>query len=115
MALYAAIAVVVFVIVGIIAWKLIGTGPQVGYVQISATPWAEIQSVQTDAGKPVELTGQTPLQAALPPGTYEVTLKSGSRVEKVTVEVKAGEVSSKSVVFPDFKVDSVVDELVSKY
>jgi len=115
MALYAGIAVLVLVLAGFVAWKFLATGPQVGYVQISSTPWAEIQSVQTDAGKPVELTGQTPLQAGLPPGTYVFTLKSNKNVEKVTVEVKAGEVSSKSVVFSNFKVDNVVDELVSKY
>jgi serine/threonine protein kinase len=115
LAIYAGIGVLVVALAGFAAWRFLATGPQVGYVQISSTPWADIQSVETDSGNPVDVKGQTPLQVALPPGKYVFDLKSGKQEQKVTVEVSLGKASAVSYVFPDVKVDSVVNELVSKY
>jgi serine/threonine protein kinase len=116
-ALYAGIGVLVIALAGFAAWRFMktGTGGGVGYVQLSSTPWAEIQSVETDSGKPVDVKGQTPLQVALPPGKYVVSLASNGHVEKVPFSVEAGKPNEVNFKFPDFKVDSVVNELVSKY
>jgi hypothetical protein len=59
-ALYAGVSVLVLVLAAVAAWHFLGTGARVGYVQLSSTPWAEIQSIKTAAGKAVHLTGQTP-------------------------------------------------------
>jgi hypothetical protein len=121
MALWAGIALLAVAIAVVAIWLSAHRGgPTVltpGYVQVTASPWADVVSVRTGAGKSVDIGGfkQTPVQLELPPGEYVLELKSGGAVERENVSVKAGESQRVHHTFSQVNVDALVDELVSTH
>ena len=105
--------VVVTLLIG--AWRFLGHGGERGIVELNATPWADVVSVETISGEHLTVTGQTPLQLSLPANEYVIQLKRGDVIQRTSVAVKPGEMATINFTFPEVKVDEVVDELVSKY
>jgi eukaryotic-like serine/threonine-protein kinase len=89
-----------------------GTSPT-GWVEINAVPWADILEVETAEGKPLNISGQTPVEISLPSGHYRITLRYGGYTRQVEVAVQPGAVSSADYTFPEVKIDEVVDGLLS--
>ena len=115
-ALWVGVGIVVLALAAVGAWRLLTPGVATpGYAQVTAVPWAEVVSVETTDGKNLNIRGTTPLSVELPPGEYVFGLKSGQAVQKVTVVVKAGQVSQAHFTPPGMNVDAVVDELLSQY
>lgn len=115
-ALWVGVGVVVLALAAVGGWRLFTSGGATpGYAQLTAVPWAEVVSVQTKDGKNLNIRGTTPLSLELPPGEYVFELKSGQAVQKVTVVVKAGQVSQAHFTSPGMNVNAVVDELLSQY
>jgi hypothetical protein len=103
-------------IAGYAAWRLIRGGAAAdGYVELTAAPWAEIVSVQTNDGKTLNVKGETPVRLELPPGEYVIELKKDQAVKKVTAVVRSGEISQVNCSFPEVNVNALVDELVANY
>lgn len=101
---------------GVGAWRLFKPGVSApGYARLTASPWAEIVSVQTTAGQKLDVKGQTPLELELPPGEYVVELKNDQGAGKVSFVVKSGEVSPVNCAISGVDVNALVDELVSSY
>jgi len=114
-ALWAASAVVVVLLVSLGAWYSRAGRNAPGVVELTAAPWAEVTGVSTKKGERLNITGQTPLQIALPPGNYIIKLKNGSATGELEVAAKPGEVSRVSYTFPEVKIDDLVQNVVSQY
>lgn len=111
----AAVVVVVVVIAAVFGtWYWMGRNA-FGYVDLTATPWAEVTSVSSAKGKNMNVTGETPMRIKLPPGKYSVSLKQGQTARTVEVNVEQGKVSPCNYTFPETKVDDLVQEIVSAY
>jgi serine/threonine protein kinase len=104
----------VLALAGVGIWYLRSRNVQ-GYVQLTATPWGQVTGVNTAKGEHLNVTGQTPLQLALPPGRYVIELKSGSTTGKVEVSVERGKVSTVTYTFPAVKINDLVQKIVSQY
>jgi serine/threonine protein kinase len=116
LALWAALGVFVLALVGIGTWRYLASNPNAsGYLQLTAAPWAQVVSVRTARGDRLNITGETPLQMALPPGQYVIELKNGEATGKLNVAVESGKVSSVNYTFPQVKIDDLVRDLVSHY
>lgn len=115
-ALWAGAGLLVVALAGFGIWRFLSGGASgAGYAQVTASPWAEIVSVQNKEGKALNVKGSTPIELELPPGEYVIELKNDQAVGKVNVVVKTGEVSQVNYTFPEVNVNAIVDELVSKY
>ena len=86
-----------------------------GYVQLTAAPWGEVANVSNAKGQQLNITGQTPLQIALPPGRYVIELKNGRSNCKLEAAVQRGAISAYSCNFPEVKVDDLVQKVLSAY
>ena len=85
--------------------------PAPGTVALTSSPWAEVVKVER-GGQPVQVAGQTPMMLELPPGEYEIELKSGEATETLKLTVKAGETQAVHYTFPQLKVDQAVEEVL---
>jgi tetratricopeptide (TPR) repeat protein len=86
-----------------------------GFIQLTAAPWGEVASVSNAKGEHLKITGETPLQVMLPPGRYVIELKNGQSNCKVEASVEGGSVSAYSCVFPEVKIDDLVQKVLSAY
>jgi len=112
------IAVAAILVVAAIAftafWMSHGRGGSASaYIQLTAAPWGEVASVSNEKGEHLNITGETPLQVALPPGRYVIELKNGQNNCKVDASVERGSVSAYSCVFPEVKIDDLVQRALS--
>ena len=112
------IAVAAILVVAAIAftafWTSHGRGSSASaYIQLTAAPWGEVASVSNEKGEHLNITGETPLQVALPPGRYVIELKNGQNNCKVDASVERGSVSAYSCVFPEVKIDDLVQRALS--
>ena len=89
-------------------------GRGTGYVRLTAVPWAQVVSIRTAKGKPLGITGETPVRVSLPRGQYIIELKNGEATEEEKVEVEAGKTYSVNHTFRKVKVDELVEELLSQ-
>jgi serine/threonine-protein kinase len=114
---WAGVGMVVLLVAAGIAWQLFFRPVEPGFVQLTAIPWAEIQSVKNAKnGERIDVSGQTPLQLALAPGSYVIELRSSSQeVAEVPFEVKAGQIVQKTYAFPTVKVEALIDDLLFNY
>jgi hypothetical protein len=95
-------------------WTSHGRGSSASaYIQLTAAPWGEVASVSNEKGEHLNITGETPLQVALPPGRYVIELKNGQNNCKVDASVERGSVSAYSCVFPEVKIDDLVQRALS--
>ncbi len=85
--------------------------PAPGTVALTSSPWAEVVKVER-GGQPLEIAGQTPMMLELPPGEYEIELKSGEAIETLKLTVKAGAAQTVHYTFPQLKVDQAVEEVL---
>jgi hypothetical protein len=107
---------VVAVIVLTVFWTRHGGGGSAsGYIQLTAAPWGEVASVSNEKGEHLNITGETPLQVSLPPGRYVIELKNGQSNCKVEASVERGSISAYSCVFPEVKIDDLVQKVLSAY
>jgi hypothetical protein len=83
-------------------------------VRLTATPWAEVTAIQKSDGRRLSVTGQTPMQLRLPPGSYQIELRKNSVVGKESVTVKAGEIHSVNHSFPEVKTDDLVEKALAE-
>ncbi len=77
------LAAAVLVLIGVILWSFRAVpNVQTGFLQLNATPFAEVVRVVPEQGKPVSLPSgshETPLRVdGLAPGNYQVTFKAAS-------------------------------------
>jgi len=86
-----------------------------GYVQLTAAPWGQVVSVTDAGGKNLNVTGQTPLRLVLPAGRYLIVLKNGQASCKVDAAVERRLVSTYGCVFPEKKVEDLVQEVLGAY
>ncbi|MGH9713119.1 MAG: protein kinase domain-containing protein [Candidatus Acidiferrales bacterium] len=86
-----------------------------GYIQLTAAPWGQVASVSNAKGERLNITGETPLQVALPPGHYVIELRNAQASCKVEAAVERGSVSAYSCVFPEGKIDDLVQKVLSAY
>ena len=116
-ALWVGAGLLVVVLAGIGIWRFSSGGGTLasGYIALTAAPQAQIVSVQTAAGKPVDKTGETPLLLELPAGDYVIELKNGTETQRVNVNVQAGNTTRQNCVFSKDKVNEMVDDLVKNY
>jgi tetratricopeptide (TPR) repeat protein len=114
-ALWAAAAVAVILLVSLGAWYSRAGRNTPGFVELTATPWAEVTGISTKKGERLNITGQTPLQISLPPGNYIIDLKNGTATGQLEVAAKPGEISRVSYTFPEVKIDDLVQNVVSQY
>ncbi len=114
-ALWAASAVAVVLLASLAMWYSRGGRNAPGLVELTATPWAEVTSISTKKGERLHVTGQTPLQIALPPGKYIIELKNGPAIGELELTAKPGEVLRVSYTFPEVKIDDLVQNVVSQY
>jgi serine/threonine protein kinase len=114
------IAVAAILVVAAIAFAVFwtrhgGGGSASGYIQLTAAPWGEVASVSNEKGEHLNITGETPLQVALPPGRYVIELKNGQSNCKVEASVERGAIAAYSCVFPEVKIDDLVQKVLSAY
>jgi serine/threonine protein kinase len=110
-----ALAAAVIALAAIGTWYAMGRNA-LGYVQLTAAPWGQVASVSNAAnGKHLPITGDTPLQVALPPGHYVIEVKNGETSCKVEAAVERGAVSAYSCAFPEVKIDDLVQRVLSAY
>jgi ferric-dicitrate binding protein FerR (iron transport regulator) len=114
------IAVAAILVVAAIAftafWRSRGRGGSAsGYIQLTSAPWGEVASVSNEKGEHLNITGETPLQVALPPGRYVIELKNGQSNCKVEASVERGAIAAYSCVFPEVKIDDLVQKVLSAY
>ena len=103
-------------IAGYAVWRIIRGGAAAdGYLELTAAPWAEIVSVQTNDGKTLDVKGQTPVRLELPPGEYVIELRKDQAVKKVPAVVESGKTAPVDCTVSEVNVNAMVDELVSKY
>jgi len=95
-------------------WYAKGRNPS-GYVQLTAAPWGQVADVSNAKGEHLNITGQTPLRVALPPGRYVIELKNGQSSCKVEAVVARGSVSMYGCAFPEVKVDDLVQKVLAAY
>jgi serine/threonine-protein kinase len=113
-----AAALAVLVVAGVTALVLSRnrTAPaaQTGALQLVASPWARVVSVEDQRTNVAQPVGNlvTPARLTLPPGRYTIRLKGpGRRGEAetfVTAEVTAGQETRKDVTIPGFDLDEAV-------
>lgn len=107
-ALLAAAAVVV-VAAAAAFWLLPqpAVAPTDGVLVIDAVPWAEVTSVHDAAGASVPLAGPayTPFRLAVPPGSYQVVVKTATDQQELEVEVAADETVRRVATFSQVDVD----------
>ena len=113
-AVAAILGVAAIVLAGVWTWYARGRSAS-GYIQLTAAPWAEVANVSNAKGEHLNITGETPLQVALPPGRYVIELKNGQSNCKVEASVERASVSAYSCVFPEVKIDDLVQKLLSAY
>ncbi|HXE74576.1 MAG TPA: serine/threonine-protein kinase [Candidatus Xenobia bacterium] len=109
------VGALVFLLVAAGAWYLFTRASAPGYVQITASPWAEVTDVRQESGKLFDITGQTPMQIELPPGDYVIELTNGKNTDKVRVKVKSGKVQVVHHAFAQKKSEELVDEVLREY
>lgn len=96
-------------------YYITGMAPAAGYVELNASPWAEVKSVQRVGGERLQIAGETPMQMELPPGEYVIELQSGEDTGTVNVTVEAGKSQTVNYTFPQVKVESMVEEVLRQY
>jgi ferric-dicitrate binding protein FerR (iron transport regulator) len=106
------VAAGVLVLAGLGTWYVRGRNVP-GYVELTAAPWGEVASVSNAKGEHLNITGETPLQVALPAGHYVIELRNGRSSCKVEAAVERGSVSAYSCAFPEVKVDDLVQKILS--
>ena len=111
----AIVAVGVIVLAGLGTWYARSRSSAPGYIELTAAPWGEVASVSNAKGEHFNVTGETPLHVALPPGHYVIELKNGQASCKVEAAVERGSVSAYSCAFPEVKVDDLVQKVLSAY
>jgi serine/threonine protein kinase len=89
-------------------------GAKFGYVRLTAAPWAEVTGILKSDGQRLKITGQTPMQLQLPPGSYQIELRNNSIVGKESVTVKAGEIHSVNHSFPEVNTDDLVEKALAE-
>jgi eukaryotic-like serine/threonine-protein kinase len=104
----------VLAVAGAGTWYLKGRNVP-GFVELTATPWGQVTNVADAKGARVNITGETPLQLALPPGRYIIELKNGQSRCKVEAAVEHGKVSTYNCTFPEIKTDDLVQKVLSQY
>src|SRR4029077_5940002 len=109
------LVIAVLAVAGVGTWYLRGRSASPGFVQLTAAPWGEVASVSNAKGEHLNITGQTPLEVALPPGRYVIELKNGKSSCKVEASVEGGSVSAYSCVFPEVKIEDLVQKVLSAY
>ena len=114
LALGTTLAVVALALASLGTWYLKGRNVP-GFVEITAAPWAELTSISTVKGQRLNITGETPLQVALPPGRYVIELKKGQATGRVEVAVERGKVIVVNYIFPEVKIDDLVQKVVSEH
>ncbi len=110
----AILGVAAIALAGIGTWYVTGRNLY-GSVQLTAAPWGEVADVSNAKGEHLNIAGETPLQVALPPGRYVIELKNGQSSCKVEASVQRGSVSAYSCVFPESKIDDLVQKVLSAY
>jgi serine/threonine protein kinase len=105
---------VVLALASIGGWYLQGRNVS-GYVQLTATPWGQVTGVTSAKGEHLNIKGETPLQVVLSPGRYNIQLNNGQATGNLEVTVERGKVSAYNYIFPEVKVDDMVQKLVSEY
>jgi len=113
-ALAAILGVAAIAVAGVGTWYVRGRNAS-GYIQLTAAPWGKIANVSNAKGAHLNIAGETPLQVALPPGRYVIELKNGQSSCKVEISVERGAVSTYSCVFPEAKIDDMVQKVLSAY
>jgi serine/threonine-protein kinase len=106
------IAVIVLAAFGF--WYAKGRNPS-GYLELTAAPWAQVADVSNAKGEHLNITGQTPLRVALPPGRYVIQLKNGQSSCKVEAVVARGSVSMYGCAFPEVRIDDLVQKILASY
>jgi len=109
------VGALVFLLVAAGAWYFFTRATAPGYVQLTASPWAEVTDVRQESGKRFDIAGQTPLQVELPPGNYVIELTNGKDTAKVKVKIESGKVQAVHYAFPKKKSDELVDEVLREY
>jgi serine/threonine-protein kinase len=108
-------AATVILVVLLVIWLMPGTPVAVpqGVLVIDAVPWAEVTAVIGESGEPVTLPqpSHTPLQLALPPGTYQVMLKNGDTEQQDQVQVLAGQTTPIHVKLADLTAEDLLTSL----
>jgi len=115
MPLVSVLVIAVLAVAGVGTWYLRGRSASPGFVQLTAAPWGEVANVSNAKGEHLNITGQTPLEVALPPGRYVIELKNGKSSCKVEASVEGGSVSAYSCVFPEVKIDDLVQKVLAAY
>ena len=110
-----AVGALAFALVATGAWYLFTRASAPGYVQLTASPWAEVSDVKQEGGKRFAITGQTPLQMELPPGNYVIELRNADATAKVKVKVEAWKVQAVHYTFPQKKTEAMVEEVLRQY
>ena len=109
------VGALVLLLVAAGAWYFFTRATAPGYVQLTASPWAEVTDVRQESGKRFDIAGQTPLQVELPPGNYVIELTNGKDTAKVKVKIESGKVQAVHYAFPKKKSDELVDEVLREY
>ena len=110
-----AVGALAFTLVAAGGWYLFTRASAPGYVQLTASPWAEVSDVKQESGKRFAITGQTPLQMELPAGDYVIELRNAEATAKVKVKVEAGKVQAVHYTFPQKKTEAMVEEVLRQY
>ena len=108
------LVVVVLAVLGASAWYW-KSRHAAGFVELTATPWGQVTKVADAKGAPVNITGETPLLMALPPGRYIIELKNGQSRCQVDAAVEHGKVSTYNCSFPEISTDDLVQKVLSQY
>jgi tetratricopeptide (TPR) repeat protein len=113
-ALATLLGLLVLTVAGVGAWYLKNRNAS-GFVELTATPWGQVTNVANANGARMNITGETPLQLLLPPGHYVIELKNGQSRCKVEAAVEHGRVSTYNCMFPEVKIDDLVQKVLAQY
>ncbi len=114
MMMYAAIGVVVLLVLGVGGYFALRKGPAAeatAYMEINAVPWGTVKSVTNGSGEALQLPAEThtPLRLRVPPGEYKVVVAGPSGVEKSeTVTVSEESPGSYTPVFEAIDVEQIL-------
>ena len=88
-----------------------------GVLQLSASPWADIEKiVNRDGGREVELGDNvwTPARIALAPGDYRVTLRGSGAPKTIDVQVRAGQPTHEHVEMGNVDLNKLAQEVTKR-